>query len=205
MICACGTAEIVQQGLCRHCWAEQLGRKRRIYVWTPALQAELRAAYALPRAGRTVAIGKLLSKAKFSRDAVKCEAQRLGIAAARQRWTKEEDGLLRELIGCASLRTISKRLGRRHGSVVARAKQLSISLRARDGYTIAEVQRITGSPYYRVKAWLDRGMFGFAARTNNGVRIADRALVRFLRHNYQEIDFQKADQTFLKGVLRGKG
>lgn len=205
MTCACGLAEIVQGGMCRRCWAARLGRARRAYQWTPELQAELRRAYGLRKMQRAVALDVLERRTGWPRRAFWDEAIRLGLSrASKRRWTPEEDALLLDRIGEMPVSKIAALLKRNAGSVARRARHLSVSLRIRNGFSVAELAETFGVPAPRVRGWMAHGLLGKPIQAPDGARVRERSVRAFIRQYPAEIDFKLADQTLLKGVLFGQ-
>jgi DNA-directed RNA polymerase specialized sigma24 family protein len=204
-MCACQLAEVVQGGLCRRCWAAQLGQKRRVYSWTPELHAELRKAYSLRKLQRAAAIDALERRTGWPRHAFWEEAVRLGLSRSTKRpWTEQEDAFLVSVIGKMAIGRIASAMGRKLGSVSARANALSLSRRIRNGYAVADLAAMFGAPASRVRSWIARGLFGKPLQAPDGVRVAGPNVLRFIRKYPAEIDFKLADQTLLKGVLFGQ-
>jgi hypothetical protein len=189
-------------GICRSCWANQLGAKRRRYIFTPALNTRLRRAYALPRTEQHSAIAELQRETTYPRHVFKQQAARLGVGRKNRPWTEQEIRVLRSAVGEVSIWEIAGRLKRSHGSVKAQAERLALSPRIREGYGVAEMAGILGVPRYRIQEWIEQGLLT-AQKTDSGVRSTDAAVMTFVRENYNLIDFRLADQTWLKGVLFG--
>ena len=204
-MCACQLAEVVQGGLCRRCWAAQLGQQRRAYVWTPELRDELRSAYSLRKVQRAAAIDVLGCRTGWPRHAFWQEAIRLGLSRSTKRpWTEQEDKLLIDCIGEMAIGKIASAMGRNAASVAARAKDLSLTRRVRNGYSVVELADTFGAPASRVHSWIARGLFGKPLQAPDGVRVPGSNVLRFVRKYPAEIDFRLADQTLLKGVLFGQ-
>jgi hypothetical protein len=204
-MCACQLAEVVQGGLCRRCWAAQLGQKRRAYSWTPELHSELRRAYSLRKVQRAAAIDALERCTGWPRRAFWEEAIRLGLGRSTKRaWTAAEDALLLDSIGEMPIGTIASAMRRNIGSVSMRAKRLSLSRRLKNGYSVADLAEMFGVLAPRVRQWIAHGLLGKPIQAPDGARVPEANVRRFVRKYSAEIDFRLADQTLLKGVLFGQ-
>lgn len=182
----------------------RLGTSNRQYIFTPALRTELRLAYAQPKNARASAITVLKRKTGWPRHVFRLEAQRMDlITSPRRPWTEEEDRVLENALGEASIWAIAKRLRRTHESVKARSERLEMSIWPRSGYCIADLSKILGAPRYRVYEWIEKGLFGAPEEEipDGDFRVKDEALTHFIRNNPTLIDFRLADQTFIKRVL----
>lgn len=174
-----------------------------LYAWTPELRAALRAAYAVlrPRTIHSAAIAALQRRTGWPRHALRAEAARLGIAMEHRAWSEADDKGLLALAGTLPAYKIAARIHRTPASVKHRLRKLGISARIREGYSLTDIRQIFGCDERRVTRWVGRGLLGSPVATNMGVRVADSALVHFIRVHHDEFSFRTADETFLKGVL----
>jgi len=184
--------------------AAAFGQARRKYHWTPELRDELRRAYCRNKTKLGAALDLLERRTGWPRHGLKYEAIRLGIVTAdhRRAWSAEDLEYLRERLGSASAHQIARRLGRSIASVQSRAEKLEISYRVREGYTMADLARVFGESYCKVRRWIERGLLG-PVRVANGHRVSDRCLSRFLRRHHGEYDLRRVDQDWYKAMLFG--
>jgi hypothetical protein len=201
-MCQCGL------NACRECRARQLGRDRRKYVFTPELTAALREAYRAPNRPALVAALTRLQRRRpdWPRKAWIAEAQRLGITLVEKRaWTAEDDVYLREAAGRVSLVGMAKKLGRSERCVAARCERLAVSRRARDGYSMTDLQECFGASQQTVQGWRRRGLLGRVRELGgaNGDRVADQDVVLFIRRHSSEYDLRRVDQVWFRSMAFG--
>ena len=183
-----------------------MNQHTRLYVFTDELRRELSLAYAMRKHQRKAALDELVKRLEWPRHTFHCEARRMGLSTGTRRpWTAEEDRVLYLSAGETSIRKLARRLQRSHESVAARAFQLKLSMKLREGYDVPELMRIFGVSRPRVRTWIDKGMLGQPEIVYRGAVVSDEALVKFIRRNAEMLDWRLADQTFLKGVLLGQG
>lgn len=175
------------------------------YRWTPELLEELRRAYASPSRKDLIAgISRLAAKTGDSRKSIGQRAKRLGLWWTRTpRWTEDQVRYLEDRLGEMPLKAIAKRLRKSPEAVRHKAAELRLPTRFRNGYTIAEARQILGASWPRMRAWIDRGLFGHVWRDKAGKceRIRDSALVAFIHRHYEEYDLHRVDQTWFKHAL----
>jgi len=200
--CACGEAA-QRDGVCRKCRLRALGQARRKYVWTEELREELRAAYRLRKFPRARALDRMSGLTKWPRHALKVEAIRLRLVTHHTRaWSREEEEYLRERAGVISVAGMARKLGRSQASVESRLARLKVSRKPREGYTLIDLRDAFGAHRDIVKRWMDRGLLG-AVRKDNGLRVSDEAVVRFLREHPREYDLRRVDQDWFKAMVFG--
>jgi hypothetical protein len=174
------------------------------YRWTPELHAALRAAWGARKSEHTAALDDLERRTGWSRWVFKHEAYKLGLTGAQRRqWTVAEDKLLMMKAGALPIDAIAKHLGRSRSAIKNRLQRLEMASRVREGFCIADVAHIFGVSRERITRWIAAGLLGSPVPTNNGVRVADSALVHFIRVHHDQFSFRTADEVFLKGVLYG--
>lgn len=202
-MCSCGQ-QAGRDGRCRRCRLREFGQSRRIYHFTPELRDELRRAYCGKKGELTAALNRLHRKTGWPRHAFKAEAIRLGLTTFDHRrfWTGEEIDYLREKLGVISVTRIARNLGRTVLSVESKAEKLGISRRVSEGYNMADLQVVFGESAHKVRRWMERGMFG-KVHKNNGKRINEENVVRFLRRYPHEYDLRRVDQEWFKGMVFG--
>jgi hypothetical protein len=202
LMCECG------QMKCRVCRGRRGGRRKRRYFWTPALDAMLREVYlAREKSTRAAGLKRMAAQAKIPHRRLTHRAHELGIASPnvrtrRREWTAEETEFLREAMGRQSAEMIAKRLGRSRVSVLTKTDALRLSLKIRDGYSVADVAEVMGAPRGKVEGWIRRGLLG-RPRDLGGMRVSEKQLVEFLRRYTSEYDLRRVDQGWFVSVIFG--
>jgi len=184
----------------------QLAEARRKYRWTPELRELLREVYrGRNKRALTAGIDKLCSITGWKRWAVIDEAIRLGITTSDHRriWAAAEIAYLEERASAKSASNIARAMGRSIASVKGRARKLELSLRLREGYTLADLQRVFGVSDGRAAGWVRRGLFGHAQRAA-GVRVSEASVARFLRKFPGEYELRRVDEDWYKAMLFGR-
>ncbi len=198
----CGSANGDGSGLCLFCRARKLGLASRKYRFTPELIDELRIAYAGNKRQITVALDRMQRRTGWPRHAFKLEAQRRGWTRDERRpWTAAEIALLREVLGTMPTKRIAARLRRPVQSVEAKAEKLRLSRRITEGYTITDLAAVFGEHHHKVRRWIDRKLLGRPMVSGNEVRVAEHAVVRFIREHAREYDLRRVDQDWFKAMV----
>ena len=65
-------------------------------------------------------------------------------------------------------------------------------------YSIAQLRELFGVPHRRVEQWLQRGWLSL----DQDRRIPDSALRRFVWQHLEQIEFRRADEAWLKRMLK---
>jgi transposase-like protein len=202
--CPCGELTGYRCGLCKRCRMRQFGQSTRKYQWTPDLREELKRAYRGRGSELSAALGRLASKTKWPRHALKYEAIRLGIVFAdpRRFWRSEEVEYLAERLGSVGIRQVAKHLRRSVSSVEAKADRLGLSCRVREGYNMADLAQVFGVSRHQVQSWLRRGLFGRIEQVQ-GNRVTEASVVRFLRKYPLDYSLRRIDEEWFKGLMFG--
>jgi hypothetical protein len=182
--------------LCRVCRP----KKRRKYLWTPSLDAELRRIYAdnarhRPELGS--AIHAFSVRIGWPVLAVTQRAIALKITTYQKYpWTRHQDALLCSLAG-ESIRLICKKLHRSETSIRNRMSRLRISGKYLEGYSQDDLIYLFGVGQQMVRRWMDKG---WLRRSDEG-RIPEQCVRRFLRSHAEEYDLKRVDQAWFKGMI----
>ncbi len=185
--------------LCHSC--RMLGRSSsaRKFVWTPELDDVLRRAYksAHSRADLSANLTHLQRRAGFTRNAILTRAVQLGLSfSTRRAWTAEELQTLEDLAGRTTLKALSLKLNRTHASVQGKVKELGLSVRFREGYSLDDLRQLLGVSVRSIRAWLAAGWL----RTVRG-RVPEACVVKFLRLHPGQYHLGRVDQAWFKGLL----
>ncbi len=174
-----------------------------MYRFTPALRAELRDAYSFAgtRKEFSLRLKRLYARTGWPRHAFTIEAKRLGIVQSRRFWTKEEDEVLAETVGRLSMTAVARKVQRPYESVVARVKVLHLSQRVRTGFSRKDIAELLGVGTQTVQRWMDRGWLGKVHETNNGNRVSEANVRKFIREHHAEYDLRRVDQYLYKAVV----
>src|SRR5258708_19859675 len=114
----------------------------RKFVWTPELDEVLRRTYngAHTRADLSNNLNHLQRRTGFTRNVILTRAVRLGLSfSTRRAWTAEELRTLEGLAGRTTLRGLALRLNRTHASVQGKIRELVLSSRFTEGYTLDDL------------------------------------------------------------------
>ena len=199
----CGRVAAQRDGMCRDCRIRGWGLARRKYHWTPELVEEVRQAYCGNRRGIGAALKGLMQRTGWPAGVFCAEAARRGWARHLRRWSDVEDEFVSGHLGAWSSRRIARALKRTRLAVEARARELRLSVRVGEGYTLLDLQQAFGEGIHVVGRWQKRGLLGSAHRDGMGVRIPDANVVRFIREHAREYDLRRVDQVWFKSMLFG--
>src|SRR5579864_856136 len=174
----------------------------RKYIWTTALEADLRRIYAehsISRVNLTEALRAFGLRLGWPVSALTTRARYLGITRFNKRiWTREEDLLLRELAGSMSAASIGRRLGRGWSSVTNRLNRLRMSAKITEGYSRVELCELFGNREHTVQRWIQSGWLRPHSETN---RVSESQLRKFLEKHPVEYDLKRVDQAWFKGMI----
>jgi hypothetical protein len=194
-------------GLCGACRLIAFARRKRKYLFTEDLRAELRVAYAGARPQLSRSLRLLVCKTGWPRNAFHREAARMGLATVRP-WSVEEDEHLRENLGVISLEAIARILNRTRSSVSGRAARLALSREPREGYSVAELETALGLDRSVVIAKMKRGLFGevsmVGVRGGLSMRVSDEGVARFLHEHPHEYSTRRVDEDWFKAMMCGR-
>src|SRR5579864_1920446 len=176
-----------KDGLCPVC----RNLKRRKYIWTPALDDELRRIYA-DNARRRDALGAALHafqrRLGWPMNALTSRAMVLRITTYEKHpWTRKQDMLLQSLVGRKNIRFISKALRRSEPSIRCRLARLRLSGRYLDGYSKADLQMVFGVGQHTVSRWIAGGWFG----EDDEGRFDEQQVRKFLRARPEQYDLKR--------------
>lgn len=133
----------------------------RKYAFTPEMDAYLRRHY---RRGALRAITAHFGWPPQAKSSVQRRASALGLIAQRghegRRWSPEEITYIEEHAGQKTCDDIAAKLQRSPFAVINKARELSVSLAVRDGYTIQALVSCFGESEQVVTRWLALGLFG---------------------------------------------
>ena len=90
-------------------------------------------------------------------------------------------------------------MNRSVAAVQARAEQLRLPARVRDGYSAADLARLLGIQVTTVQRWLRGGMFGRVC----GEVVKEPDVLRFVRKYPGQVDLCRVDQIWFKGLIFG--
>lgn len=174
--------------------------RRLKYIWTPEMDALVRAVYsegyAVRERGRMTR--QLAIRFQFPHYIVKFRAAKLGLTRdIRHRWTPEEIRFLEESAGEMSVRRIAKVLGHGVLKVQAAMERMKISRRITTGMALADVSGVMGVTQSLVMKWERQG---WLPRDREG-RFQEKALARFLHDHPEQYDLRRVDQEFFKALI----
>jgi hypothetical protein len=175
---------------------------KRIYVWTPELDESLKriyAEYSPRRVELSHALRAFRTRQGWPQSVVTDRAQKLRLTRFfKYRWTKEEDALLRSMLGARSVAYIAKKLGRSWKCVAARIYELKMSSRQTDGYSRSDLCQVFGVSLKTVNRWIGNG---WMKQEPDSYRFSEGAVLKFLRGHSEEYDLKRVDQPWFKGML----
>ncbi|MHB8525744.1 MAG: hypothetical protein ACYDD2_06235, partial [Candidatus Acidiferrales bacterium] len=200
---------------CLKCRAECRRRAKLKYTWRPEYDAYLKAQYFGGLNRRSQVLNRMIRLTGLPRWYIKRQAARLGLTMHidRRPWTRREMNVLEKLIGRVSSAMIAKRLRRPETSVVNKLKRMGTSRRARDGYTMRELELCLGEDHQKISAWIAKGWLqdqlqGTRRHDGNGNdihRIREKDILNFIKNYPQEITLGKVDQTWFLDLVLLKG
>lgn len=201
----CGSDRGDRSGICGRCRLLHHVEEIRKYVITPQIEDELRAVYRERNRSRlSLALSGLEARLGWPRHAIKYHAGVLGLQRKGGRpWSAEEIRILESSAGDVPLRRIARRLHRGYGSVKAKALSIGLRTKMQAGYTIDDLVHCFGVSKETIRSWLDRGWLGNEIRGVQGRRVADGAVLRFLREHPYEYDLRLLDQLWFKSMVFG--
>jgi hypothetical protein len=185
--------------LCHACRIKRRPNLKKKYFWTPELDLALTRAYrfAQDRRELTDLLNHLQRSICFPRFAIVSRAAELGLAfQVRRHWSATEVETMRELLGTCSNKTVALKLGRTYQSVKRKIATLQLSSRIREGYSLKDIQELTGVSSRKVYAWISKGWLRLDQE-----RASDREMRRFLRLHPEEYILRRVDEAWFKGIM----
>ncbi len=157
----------------------------------------------------------LALKLGVSEGAVAGQVGKLGLGrrTGRNPWTPDEEELLRELVSQMPVDEVAGTLHRSRYAVIAKARQLGVSPRDRDGwYTRQEVCELLGVDAQWLQRRIDGGALKASRFHGDGPdpwgrtwRIEARDLRRFIRRFCHELTGRNVDLEQIVELLAGRG
>ena len=80
---------------------------------------------------------------------------------------------------------------------------LPSELKAKQGFTVGDLQSLFGESADKVRGWIDRGLLGKPMWQGRQSRFRDRAVTGFIREHPGEFDLARVDQGFFRALLFG--
>jgi hypothetical protein len=192
---ACGSPKgVPKDGLCMACRMD----KRRKYVWTPALDAELRTIYATTnsRASLSAALRAFKTRMGWPRGPIAIRAVELGITVIKKYWSPAELEFLRQNAGRRSMYFITAKLKRSMQGVRCQLQRMGLPTRFEDGYSISALAEVFGVSNRTVARWISRRWL----RPDMGL-VPETLVRKFLRQHAEEYDLRRVDQAWFKGMI----
>jgi len=189
-----------KDGLCRPCRLIVVAASQRKYIWTPAMDEELRRIYRISKNKSH------LSRARhnFGRQynlpphIIGNRAQTLGLRCVTQnRWTEQEMEMLREMDGQLSIKQMAKRLRRSESSVKNRLFLMDLSARVTEGYSCAELAGLFGVHHNKIARWVGLGWL----RLDDYERVTHESIESFVWRHMDEFRFAACEEWWLKTML----
>ena len=117
--------------------------------------------------GTNASAERIATKLNVTRNAVKGQVQKMGIAMQKSPpWTEDELEQLADLVHRYPITQIAKKLHRSPNAVKIKATRLKLGLRIRDDwFTKKEVAEICGVDHKKVQSWIDSGALKAAWHT----------------------------------------
>ncbi len=200
--CACGNPVAPgKDGRCLPCRGRHGASFRRKYVWTPAMDEELRRAYGMkgPIREASKAITVLCARYRIPRHVAKCRATRMGLKLyTLDAWTKEEMDYVAEYAGTKSLNEMAKHLGRSTAAISHRIYRMGYSRAITDGYSVAELKELFGTTPRTLDKWIGRGWL----KVNDLGRIPHAVVADFVWKHMEEYRFASCEEWWLKTMLK---
>ena len=180
----------------------------RKYPLTQEAKAILREHYKPRTPG---AIRTCVEKLGWSREAVVRAAKKLGLTReTRIRWTPEQDAFLMMHAGERTAVWIEGQMRRRGlgcrsvGAIKTRFKELEISYRVTNGYTMKEIAECFGVCDELVRKWVAKGLLQTKWQPRDErdrVRFTDAAIREFVKNHPQEYSLARVDQLWFLGLV----
>ena len=186
-------------GLCHGCRIRRRPPASRKFSWTPALDQHLTRCYraADTRFELSRNLDSLQRLSGFTRVVILNRAAQLGLAFSKRRpWTPDECEFLALHAGRNTAGMMARRLNRTHASVTAKLKQMELSARITEGYSLEDLRQLLGVSAVSVRKWVEWGWL----RLVDG-RIAESRVIRFLRQHPDQYQLGRVDEAWFKGVL----
>jgi len=163
--------------------------------------------------GTNLSALRIASKLGITRNAVKWQVHRLGLAMDKSpRWTDREVKILTEMITQYAPITIARRLSRSLNSVVVKSKRLRLSRRVRDGwFTKTEVCEILGVGHRKIQGYIDRGELKASYHTERKPQkygmamwhIETKNLRDFIKENIGDFQGRNVDLVMIMWLMNG--
>lgn len=194
----CGSDHGDTSGVCLRCRALAVAEERQKYHFAPELIELLRRAYAARnRAELTRRLDELVRQTGWPRRVFLYKAARQGWTSAVRRWSEDEIGKLRDQAGVIPITRCASSLNRTVRSAAVMAQRLGLSRAIGDGYSVSDLEHLFGEPRYRVRRWIDRGLFG---RVRDHGRVSDDAVAKFIRTHTGEYELSRVEQVWFKAM-----
>ena len=193
---------------CPGCRWKHRGRRPKKYVWTPELDAWLRANYDGRVRRRADELGRQRGWPGW---VIKRRAQTLGLSYAinRKDWTPEEELFLWDHAGSRLMHWIAKKLRRSETSVVMKLKHMQISRRFKEGYTMRELELCFGTDHHVIERWAPEGKLQIQKRGTDRPRdawmVTDEQILAFVRDHPMAFRLDKVDQYWFLDLITSGG
>lgn len=193
---------------CERCRWRHRGKRPMKYVWTPELDAILKAEYDGKIRYRAAAIASRLGWPAW---VIKKRAGVLGLAvpADRRDWTPKETRFVSFYAGHRTTLWMARRLRRSESSVVLKLKRMKISRRIRKGYTMRDLELCFGVDHRPIERWVRQGLLTIRHRHPKRPHptwwVKDEDILAFIQGHPMAFRLDKVDQFWFMDLILDGG